>query len=30
MAKKKKNFFEKFANWATNAPGSSAAFIIAQ
>ncbi len=29
MAKKKKNLFEKFANWATNATGSSAAFIIA-
>ena len=29
MAKDKKNFFEKFANWATNATGSSAAFIIA-
>jgi low affinity Fe/Cu permease len=27
--KKKKNFFEQFANWATNATGSSAAFIIA-
>ena len=27
--KKKKNFFELFANWATNATGSSAAFIIA-
>ena len=26
---KKKNFFERFANWATNATGSSAAFIIA-
>jgi len=26
---KKKNFFEQFANWATNATGSSAAFIIA-
>jgi len=25
----KKNFFERFANWATNATGSSAAFIIA-
>jgi len=29
MAKEKKNLFEKFANWATNATGSSAAFIIA-
>lgn len=30
MAKKKnKNLFEKFANWATIATGSSAAFIIA-
>jgi len=29
MAKKKKNLFEKFANWATNATGSSAAFIMA-
>ena len=27
--KKKKNLFEQFANWATNATGSSAAFIIA-
>lgn len=27
--KKKKNLFEKFANWATTATGSSAAFIIA-
>jgi low affinity Fe/Cu permease len=26
---KKKNLFEMFANWATNATGSSAAFIIA-
>lgn len=26
---KKNNFFEKFSNWATNATGSSAAFIIA-
>jgi low affinity Fe/Cu permease len=25
----KKNFFEKFANWATMATGSSAAFILA-
>lgn len=25
----KKNLFERFANWATNATGSSAAFIIA-
>lgn len=29
MAKKKKNLFENFANWATAATGSSAAFIIA-
>jgi low affinity Fe/Cu permease len=29
MANGKKNLFEKFANWATNATGSSAAFIIA-
>lgn len=29
MAKKKKNLFEKFANWATIATGSSAAFISA-
>lgn len=30
MAKKKnKNLFEQFSNWATNATGSSAAFIIA-
>ena len=29
MAKKKKNLFENFANWATNATGSSAAFIVA-
>jgi len=29
MANKKKNLFEQFANWATNATGSSAAFIIA-
>jgi low affinity Fe/Cu permease len=29
MAKKKKNLFEQFANWATNATGSSSAFIIA-
>jgi len=29
MAHNKKNFFEKFANWATNATGSSAAFILA-
>jgi len=28
-AKKKKNLFEKFANWATIATGSSAAFISA-
>lgn len=27
--KKKKNFFERFSNWATTATGSSAAFIIA-
>lgn len=26
---KKKNFFERFSNWATMATGSSAAFIIA-
>jgi low affinity Fe/Cu permease len=29
MANKKKNLFEIFANWATNATGSSTAFIIA-
>jgi low affinity Fe/Cu permease len=29
MARGKKNFFEKFANWATVATGSSAAFIVA-
>src|SRR5215217_989605 len=29
MAKKKKNLFERFANWATNATGSSTAFIMA-
>lgn len=29
MIKKKKNLFERFANWATVATGSSAAFIIA-
>ncbi|MCO5934395.1 low affinity iron permease family protein [Mucilaginibacter sp. RB4R14] len=29
MAKSKKNLFERFANWATAATGSSAAFIIA-
>jgi low affinity Fe/Cu permease len=29
MAKKKKNFFEQFSNWATAATGSSAAFLIA-
>jgi low affinity Fe/Cu permease len=29
MAKKNKNPFERFANWATNATGSSAAFITA-
>lgn len=27
--KKKKNLFERFANWATSATGSSTAFIIA-
>jgi low affinity Fe/Cu permease len=27
--KRKKNFFERFSNWATAATGSSAAFIIA-
>jgi len=27
--KQKKNFFERFSNWATAATGSSAAFIIA-
>ncbi|RCH54018.1 low affinity iron permease family protein [Mucilaginibacter hurinus] len=27
--KKKQNMFERFANWATNVTGSSAAFIIA-
>jgi low affinity Fe/Cu permease len=27
--KKKKNLFERFSNWATQATGSSAAFIIA-
>lgn len=27
--KKKKNFFERFSNWATAATGSSAAFMIA-
>src|ERR1700743_1151879 len=27
--KNKKNFFEKFSNWATNATGSSTAFISA-
>jgi low affinity Fe/Cu permease len=27
--KKKKNFFERFSNWATAATGSSAAFFIA-
>ncbi|WP_419698764.1 low affinity iron permease family protein [Mucilaginibacter sp. NFX135] len=27
--KKKKNFFERFSNWATAATGSSAAFILA-
>jgi len=29
LNKGKKNFFERFANWATNATGSSAAFLIA-
>ena len=29
MAKNKKNLFEHFANWATNATGSPYAFIIA-
>ncbi|MCJ8209976.1 low affinity iron permease family protein [Mucilaginibacter sp. RS28] len=29
MSKKKENFVERFANWATAATGSSAAFIIA-
>jgi len=29
MPKKKSNAFEKFSNWATNATGSSTAFIIA-
>jgi len=29
MAAKKKNFFERFSNWATAATGSSAAFLIA-
>ncbi|WP_158826403.1 low affinity iron permease family protein [Mucilaginibacter lacusdianchii] len=29
MAKNKSGFFERFANWATVATGSSAAFIIA-
>ena len=29
MMKKKKNFFERFSNWATAATGSSAAFITA-
>jgi low affinity Fe/Cu permease len=27
--KKKKNYFERFSNWATTATGSSAAFILA-
>ncbi len=27
--KKRKNFFERFSNWATHATGSSVAFIIA-
>jgi low affinity Fe/Cu permease len=29
MAKEKKHLFERFANWATSATGSSSAFIIA-
>jgi len=29
MVNKKTNLFEKFSNWATNATGSSTAFIIA-
>ena len=29
MRKNKKNFFEKFSNWATRATGSSTAFILA-
>jgi low affinity Fe/Cu permease len=29
MPKKKTNLFEKFSNWATNATGSSTAFIVA-
>jgi low affinity Fe/Cu permease len=29
MPKKKSNYFETFSNWATNATGSSAAFIAA-
>jgi low affinity Fe/Cu permease len=29
MERKKKNLFEQFANWATNATGSSYAFILA-
>src|SRR5476651_677385 len=29
IAKKKKNLFERFANWATIATGSSAAFLTA-
>lgn len=29
MGKNKKNFFERFANWATMATGSSTAFILA-
>src|SRR5476651_2247619 len=29
MAKPTSNYFEKFSNWATNATGSSAAFITA-
>lgn len=29
MSKRDENFFEKFANWATTATGSSTAFILA-
>ncbi|GAA4908709.1 low affinity iron permease family protein [Mucilaginibacter defluvii] len=29
MPKTRKNLFERFANWATNATGSSTAFIVA-
>lgn len=29
MPKARKNLFERFANWATNATGSSTAFIVA-